>query len=46
MLALAAVEDLDVLRDLAPGLFPRLIPLMVHEFILQRALKAFPRRMS
>ena len=33
----------DVLRDLAPGLLPRLIALMVHEFILQRAPKAFHR---
>ena len=44
MPALAVVEDLDVLRDLAPDLLPRLIALMVHEFILQRAPKAFYRR--
>jgi hypothetical protein len=41
---LTIVEDLDVLRDLAPRLLPGLVATMMHELILQRPPKALHRR--
>ena len=44
MPTLAVVEELNVLRDLSPGLFPCFIPPAVHELVLQRPPETFHRR--
>ena len=43
MAALTVVEDLNVLRDLPAGVFPRVIAPMMHQFILQCAPETFHR---
>ena len=43
MPSLAVVEDLDVLRDLSPGLRPGFVTPVMYEFVLQRPPKTFHR---
>lgn len=43
MAPLTVVEDLNVLRDLPSGLFPRFITSVMHQFILQRAPETLHR---
>jgi hypothetical protein len=40
---LSVIEDLDVLRDLAPCLLTGLVVPVIHQFVLQRAPKTFHR---
>ena len=40
---LTVIEDLDVLRDLAPCLLTSLVAPVMHQFVLQRAPKTFHR---
>lgn len=43
MAPLTVIEDLDVLRDFPPSLFPRVIAPVMRQFVLQRAPKTFHR---
>ncbi|SPP66129.1 hypothetical protein NITLEN_50169 [Nitrospira lenta] len=43
MAPLTVVEDLNVLRDLPSGLFPRSIAPVMYQFVLQRAPNTFHR---
>lgn len=42
MLPVAVVEDLEIFRDLLPGLFPCFMPPVLHELILQRPPRNSP----
>lgn len=43
MAPLTVIEELDILRDLLPGLLPRGIPPVMHQFVLPRTPKTFHR---